>query len=153
MQIEKDFKELLELLNKHNVEYCIVGAYAVAFHGTPRFTKDMDILVKPDAANARKIIRALHDFGFESLKLKEEDFSQYGKIIQLGYAPVRVDIITSIDGCTFDEVWKTKKSGKYGDQKVLFIGLDALIKNKKASNRPQDKIDVKNLIRRMKKKA
>ena len=146
MRIEKDFEELLELLNKNKVKYCIIGAYAVAFHAKPRYTKDMDILVEPDVKNAQKIVRALNEFGFESLGLTEEDFTQKGTIIQLGYEPVRVDIITSIDGCDFVEVWKNKKSGMYGGEKVFFIGKNELIKNKRISNRKQDKMDLDILL-------
>lgn len=143
MRLEKDFEKLLGLLNKHKVRYCIVGAYAVAFYATPRYTGDMDILVEPKIENGRKVITALKEFGFSSLKLKENDFAKESVIIQLGYAPVRVDLLTSIDGCKFKEVWESKKSGKYGRKKVFFIGLRELVKNKKAVKRPQDIMDLK----------
>ena len=146
MKVEKDYEELLKLFNKNKVRYCIIGAYAVAFYAEPRYTKDMDILVEPDIENACKIIKSLNEFGFKSLELTEGDFSQKGKIIQLGYEPVRVDIITSIEGCSFNEVWNHKTSGVYGRQKVFFIGIDELIKNKKASRRKQDKIDLDILL-------
>lgn len=146
---EKDYEELLELFNKHKVRYCIVGAYAVAFHSIPRYTKDMDLFVEASPQNAKKVLQALREFGFSSLKLKEQDFSKAGKTIQLGYEPIRVDILTSIDGCAFSQVWKNRKRGAYGRQKVYFIGKKDLIKNKKASNREQDKADLgklKNLV-------
>jgi len=95
MKVEKDYEELLKLFNKHRVKYCIIGAYAVAFYAKPRYTKDMDILVEPSIKNGQKIVNALNEFGFKSLNLSEKDFSLRGKIIQLGYEPVRVDIITS----------------------------------------------------------
>ena len=98
MRIEKDYEELLGLLNKHKVKYCIVGAYAVAFHKKPRYTKDIDIFVEPSVENGKKIVDALNEFGFESLHLSENDFAEKGRIIQLGYEPVRVDIITEIAG-------------------------------------------------------
>ena len=144
--VEKDFEELLELFNKNKVKYCIVGAYAVAFHAKPRYTKDMDILVEPDVKNAKKIVKSLDEFGFKSLGLIEKDFTRKGTIIQLGYEPVRVDIITYIDGCDFVEVWKNKKSGTYGKEKVFFIGKNELIKNKRISNRKQDKMDLDTLL-------
>ncbi len=147
MKVEKDYEEFLRLFNKNKVRYCIVGAYAVAFYVKPRFTKDMDILVKPSSENARRIVKSLHDFGFKGSKLKDEDFSKPGKIIQLGYEPVRIDVITSIEGCNFEEVWKNKKIGIYGKQKVFFIGRGQLIKNKKASGRIQDKVDLRELIK------
>ena len=150
MRLEKDFEELLECLNKNKVRYCVVGAFAVAFHGIPRFTKDMDILVEPTTQNSKKIVKALEEFGFGSLGLTVKDFSKPGVIIQLGYEPVRVDILTSVDGCGFQEVWKNKKTGQYGKQKVLYIGIAELLKNKRTSNRPQDKVDVKKLVKRKK---
>jgi hypothetical protein len=142
MKLQKDYEELLELFNKHKVRYCVVGAYAVAFHARPRFTKDMDILVKPDLGNGKKIIDALKEFGFKSPDLSEKDFSREGKIIQIGFEPVRVDLVTSIDGCTFEEIWENRESGFYGKQKVSFIGIKELVKNKKAAGRRQDEADL-----------
>jgi len=147
MRIEKDYERLLELFNKHKIRYCIVGAYAVAFHAFPRYSKDMDILVEPNLENGERIIRALKDFGFSSLKLKEGDFAGKGSVIQLGYEPVRVDIVTSVDGCDFKTIWKNKKVGRYGKERVFFIGLADLIKNKKSTNRPIDKFDLKALAK------
>ena len=146
MRAEKDYEELLKLFNKNKVRYCIVGAYAVAYYVKPRYTKDIDILVEPTVKNARRIIKSLNEFGFKELGLTQEDFSQKNKIIQLGYEPVRIDILTSIGGCNFKEVWKDKKSFQFGKQKVFFIGLDELIKNKKASERKQDKADLEILL-------
>ena len=153
MKTEKDFEELLKLFNKNKVRYCIVGAYAVAFYAQPRYTKDMDILVEPDKDNARRIIKSLAEFGFKSLTLKEKDFIRKGKIIQLGYEPIRIDLITSIDGCDFKEAWKNKAIGAYGKQKALFIGLNELIKNKKKSAREQDNVDISILMSKKKKRA
>jgi predicted nucleotidyltransferase len=143
---EKDYEELLRLLNKHKVRYCIVGAFAVAFYAIPRYTKDMDIFVEPSKQNANRILNALSEFGFESLKLSTDDFIHKGRIIQLGYEPIRVDVITSIEGCTFDEVWKNKKKGSYGKEKSYFIGLDELIRNKRSLKRKQDKADLEVLL-------
>ena len=142
MRIEKDYEELLQLLNKHEVRYCIVGAYAVAFYGKPRYTKDMDILVEPSVENGKRIVQALNDFGFGSLDLSEQDFVEEGNIIQLGYEPVRVDIITSIKGVTFDQAWPNKTLGNYGKEKVFFIGLKELIRNKEKAARKQDMVDL-----------
>ena len=118
MKAEKDYEELLKLFNNNKVRYCVVGAYALAFHAQPRFTQDMDILVDPDEKNAEKIIKSLKEFGFSSLKLKERDLTGKNKIIQLGYAPLRVDILTSVDGCGFEEVWKGRARGRYGREKA-----------------------------------
>ncbi len=147
MKVEKDFEELLKLFNKNKVKYCIVGAYALAFYAKPRYTKDMDILVEPDTENAQRIIKALNEFGFKNLRLRQRDFSCENKIIQLGYEPVRVDILTSIEGCNFPEVWKHKKTSRYGKQKVFFIGINELIKNKKVLKRKQDRADLEILLK------
>ena len=151
MRTEKDFEELLKLFNKNKVRYCIIGAYAVGIYGVPRYTKDMDLLVEPDVKNSQRIIKTLAEFGFKSLGLKEKDFIQKGKIVQLGYEPVRIDLITSIEGCDFQEVWKNKTIGTYGKQKAFFIGFDDLIKNKKKSGRKQDSVDVSVLMKRKRK--
>ena len=148
MKVEKDYEELLRLFNKNKVRYCVVGAFALALHARPRYTKDIDILVEPDTENAGRIIKSLREFGFKSLRLTEKDFSREGKIIQLGYEPVRVDIITSIAGCSFKDVWKNKKISRYGDEKVFFIGKKELIKSKKAAGRKQDKADLDILLKR-----
>lgn len=153
MRVERDFEELLELFNKHKVRYCIVGAFAVAFHFKPRYTKDIDILIEPSIGNGLKIVEAIKEFGFGSLGLTEKDFAKEGQIIQLGYEPVRIDIITSISGCSFDSAWKNRRRGPYGQQQVNFIGIDELIRAKKASNRPQDKVDVKELFNKAVKKS
>jgi hypothetical protein len=150
MRVEKDFEELLELFNKHKVKYCIVGAYAVGFHGYPRYTKDMDILIEPSLRNGRKITQALHEFGFGSLDLNPADFIREGAIIQLGYEPVRVDIINSIKGVSLKQIWENKAAGHYGKQRVFFIGLQDLIKGKKMVKRRQDLADLERLSARSK---
>jgi len=142
MRIEKDYEELLQLLNKHQVKYCIVGAYAIAFYGKPRYTKDIDILIEPSVENGKRIVQALNDFGFGRLDLSEQDFVEEGNIIQLGYEPVRVDIITSITGVGFREAWGNKVTGSYGKEKVFFIGLKELIRSKEMTGRKQDAVDV-----------
>ncbi len=146
-KVEKDYEELLGLLNKHNVKYCVVGAFAVAFYAVPRYTKDLDILIEPTIANAENIIKALKKFGFGSLKLSSKDFVKKGTIIQLGYEPVRIDLLTAIEGVSFDKVWKNKKKGFYGHEEVHFIGLDDLIKNKQALKQDKDKMDLGVLLK------
>lgn len=141
-KVEKDYEELLKLFNKNKVKYCIVGAFALAFHAIPRYTKDMDIFIEASEKNAKGILKALNEFGFGVLNLSMSDFSAKGRTIQLGYEPVRIDILTLIDGCTFEEAWKNKKTGRYGKEKIYFIGLDDMIRNKKASKRKQDKADL-----------
>jgi hypothetical protein len=149
MMVEADYEDLLRSFNKHKVKYCIIGAFALGFYARPRFTKDLDLLVEIGEENGVKIIKALEDFGFSSLKLASKDFTKEKEVIQLGYEPVRIDLLTSIEGCTFKEVWRHKKPGKYGKTKVYFIGRDQLIKNKKALGRSQDKADLE-LLRKKK---
>ncbi len=145
MEIQKDYKELLELFNVHKVEYMIVGGFALAFHGAPRFTGDIDLLVKPDIENARRILAALKDFGFEFSNLSEADFLKLDNVIQLGFPPVRIDIVTSISGVDWQTAAKGKIAGKYGDIEVFFIGKEEFIANKKSSGRLKDLADIESL--------
>ena len=146
MKTEKDYEEFLGLLNKHSVRYCIIGSHALAFHARPRYTKDIDILVEASLDNAERILSALNEFGFGSLKLGVEDFSSKGNIIQLGYEPVRIDIITSLKSLDFSDIWQNRVQGSYGNQTVNFIDRRNLIKSKKISNRTQDKADLELLL-------
>lgn len=145
MEIHDDFKELFECLNNHNVEFVIVGGYAVAFHGAPRFTGDMDVYIHADKPNAEKIVRALGDFGFGSLKLTADDFLVPGDVIRLGVPPVRIDFITLIDGVDWSEVWAGRIAGQYAGVPVDFIGRAELVRNKRATNRLKDKADLEAL--------
>lgn len=115
MEIQQDFKELLELFNAHKVEYLIVGGYALAFHGAPRYTGDMDLWVKPDKVNAQRIMAALDEFGFGSVGLEARDFESPHKVVQLGVPPVRVDIMTSLTGVVWEEAFAGMVEGNYGD--------------------------------------
>lgn len=145
MRLEKDFAELLALFNAHDVKYCIVGAFALAFHAHPRYTKDMDLLVEPSPKNGERVVAALQEFGFASLELKPEDFTIPDQIVQLGYPPLRIDLITSLSGVTFEEVWEHRAPGHYGDVKVPFISRDDLLKSKASTGRPQDVADIEHL--------
>lgn len=140
--IEKDFAELLRCFNNAGVRYCIVGAFAVGFHAVPRYTKDMDLLVEPTRSNGKKICRALKAFGFGALAITPEDFNRPGRFIQLGYEPVRVDLITSLPGVTFTQVWKARQRGAYGGEPVWFIGREELAHSKRAAGRLQDLADL-----------
>ena len=145
MEIQQDFKELLELFNKHNVEYVIVGAYALAFHGCPRYTGDLDILVKHDQGNATRIIEAIKEFGFESLNLTVEDFTSEKRVVQLGVPPVRIDILTSLTGVTWKQVSSHRIKSQYGGTPVYFIGKNEFIANKKALGRHKDLADIESI--------
>ncbi len=141
MKVEKDFEEFIALLNKHEVQYVIVGAFAVSFHAQPRFTGDIDFFIDNSSANIQSLLLALKEFGFESLNLAEKDFDE-DSIIQLGYEPNRIDLITSISGVSFKKAYSNRVDGKYGDEAAAFISLDDLIANKKASDRLKDKSDL-----------
>ncbi len=145
MEAQKDFKELLGLFNEHKIEYMVVGAYALAYHGAPRFTGDIDIFVKPSFENAQRILFALADFGFGSLNLKMEDFQNPDSVVQLGVPPVRIDIITSITGVTWKEADQGKVEGLYGDIRVHFLGKEQYIANKRAMGRKKDLADLESL--------
>ena len=145
MEVQEDFRDFLALLNAHEVEFMIVEGYALAFHGTPRFTGDIDVFVKPDHENAKRIIKALADFGFSSLDLTIDDFKDPDKVIQLGLPPVRIDIITSISGVSWEEADASKIPGPYGDVSVFYIGKKQFITNKRASGRKKDLADLEAL--------
>jgi hypothetical protein len=145
MESNTDYNELLALFNANRVRYLIVGAYALAFHGAPRYTGDLDILVRPDAENGGRILRALEAFGFGSLGLTVDDFAIPDRVVQLGVPPVRVDIVTSITGVSWDEADASRVVGLLGDIPVSFIGKDAFIQNKRALGRIKDLADAEAL--------
>ena len=148
MELQTDFKELLALFNDHRVSYVIVGGYALAFHGAPRFTGDLDIFVKPDRENATRIVAALNAFGFASLGLTAADFEIPDQVIQLGVPPVRVDLITSITGLSWEEVFASRVPSDYGNVPVYYIGREELISNKRAVGRTKDLADLEALGRK-----
>ena len=145
MEVQKDFEEFLALLNKHEVEFLIVGGYALAFHGAPRFTGDIDVFVKSDRSNAERMLEVLADFGFGSLDIAKEDFLRPNNIIQLGVSPVRIDLITSISGVTWEDANESKVEGIFGNVSVSFISKQQFINNKRASGRKKDLADLESL--------
>ena len=145
MEISKDFKEFLACLNGMNVEYVLVGGYAVAFHGAPRYTGDIDIFVRPTRENGTRVIEAMKEFGYLPPEVIESDFEKTTTVIQMGVPPFRIDVITGIDGVTWEEALLDRVSAKYGDVNVHYIGFDALVRNKSASGRPKDIMDLDNL--------
>ena len=148
MNIHPDFEELLLLLEDHHVEYMIVGGYAVAFHGYPHFTHDIDIFYDSGVENITRIRRALIAFGFNEKEVPEEVFRKKGNILTFGIPPSRVDLINEIDGVTFEDAKPNSIRGNYGKVKVTFIGFCDLIKNKTATARPKDKLDAEELTQR-----
>jgi hypothetical protein len=145
MNIQPDFEELLRLLEEHDVDYMIVGGYAVAFHGYPRFTKDIDIFFSPDAENVARVRDALAAFGFPRDSLSDELLLDPKNIVTFGVTPVRVDFMGAIDGVSYETARANRVRGKYGSVEVFFIGRLDLIKNKLSTPRLRDKGDAEEL--------
>jgi hypothetical protein len=145
MAVPKDLSEFVALLNSHGVEFLVVGAHALAYHGHPRYTGDLDLLVRPALENAAKLELALVAFSFGSLGLKAADFIAPERVIQLGVAPNRIDLLTSLTGVTFEEAWSSRAEGFLGGVAVPFLSREMLIKNKLATGRKQDAADVEAL--------
>jgi hypothetical protein len=145
MELNQDFKEFIELLNLNKVEYLVVGGYAVGFHGHPRYTGDIDFWIALSKENALKVIKCLREFGFGSLSIDVEDFMKDDLILQLGYEPNRIDILTSVTGLNFDDCYKEKVQAQFDDITVNFIDLRNLKINKSATGRAKDLGDLENL--------
>lgn len=145
MEPPRDFCELLECFNASRVRAIIVGAYALAFHGAPRMTGDLDLVVQPVAENAERVIEALTAFGFGSLGLSAKDFQQPEVVVQLGVPPLRVDLLTGISGVTWDEAWGGRVPAEFGGVPVAFLGLAELRRNKRAAGRQKDLADLEAL--------
>lgn len=145
MNTQPDFEEFLKLLEENKVVYMIVGGYAVAFHGYPRFTKDIDIFYEASRENIINLKNALITFGFKSEDLPERLFLEPGNIIKFGIEPVRIDLIHDIDGINFQEANSRKIRGRYGNVNVSFMSKSDLIKNKRATGRISDLADVEKM--------
>jgi hypothetical protein len=145
MMLSKDFKEFVVLLNENDVKYLIVGGYALALHGHPRYTKDLDVWIEMSPDNAEKIMKALEKFGLVSPELKPEDFLEKNQIIQLGYPPNRIDLLTALKDVEFDECYATRVEVIIQNVKINFIDIHNLKKNKRATGRLQDLADVEKL--------
>lgn len=143
--LNQDFKEFIQSLNDNGVRYLVVGGYAVALHGYPRYTKDLDVWVDMTSENASKIVKALDQFGFGSLDVKEADFTVPDQMLQLGHPPRRIDILTSLPGVEFSDCYPAHITVDIEGVSVAFIDLENLRKNKKATGRHQDLADLENL--------
>ena len=148
MPLNKDLRELLELLNSNGVEYLVIGAFAVAFHGFPRYTADLDLLVRPTAENADRVLRALSEFGFGTVGIQAADLRSPGKVIQLGVKPNRVDLLTAISGVSFEEAWATRIAADLEAIPTHFIGRGELLRNKECTGRAKDLGDAEELRKR-----
>ena len=142
MTLSKDSREFLESLNSRGIEYVIVGAHSLAFHGRPRYTGDLDILVRATPENAAKLVDLLNHFGFADSGFKESDFTQPEHLIQLGRVPNRIDLLTSITGLKRDEAFASKLPAELDGIPVFILSKEALIRNKRAVGRPQDIADL-----------
>ena len=151
LKLENDFIDFVSLCNKHEVQYLVIGGYAVSIHGYPRYTKDLDICIKLSEENAKKMIAVIDEFGFASLKLTKEDFLKRDFITQLGHEPVRIDILNDFGNIPFEIAWNNKKVIDFEGVKINFIGYNELLKVKEDAGRPQDIADVKKLKSRNKK--
>ncbi|MCB4790482.1 MAG: nucleotidyltransferase [Elusimicrobia bacterium] len=145
IQLPQDFKEFLKLLNSKEVEYLVIGGYAIGYYGYPRATGDLDIWVAINESNAQKLFNVLKEFGFNSPDITESIFKEKDKVIRMGNPPLRIEILTSISGIEFEKAYKNRKIEKIEDISVNFIGFKDLIKNKKASGRHKDLDDVEHL--------
>ena len=143
--LSKDFKEFIELLRSNRVEFLVVGAHALAAHGRPRYTGDLDLWIRPQADNITRLIAALDAFGFASLGISVADFMTPQAMVQLGYPPVRIDLLTAIDGVTFDESFERRTDVAIGGIVLPVISIDDLIRNKLATGRAKDLADVESL--------
>jgi len=145
MPLAKDLREFIALLNSQGVEYLIVGAHALAFHGRPRYTGDLDVLVRVSVENASRLEKAVHAFGFSPAGISAADFLAPGRVIQLGRAPLRIDLLTSITGVEFEEAWKRRVAAELDHLPVYFLDRESLIRNKRATGRAQDVADLEAL--------
>lgn len=145
MELDPDFKEFLQSLNENNVRYLVIGGYAVAFHGHPRYTKDLDIWLGMDEDNAARVIQALDDFGFASLELKPDDFLEPDTVIQLGYPPSRIVLLIGLNSAGFDESYSQRHIETIDGIQINIIDRANLVRLKRAAGRPQDLADIDNL--------
>jgi uncharacterized nucleotidyltransferase DUF6036 len=145
--LQQDLREFIELLNSNKVEYLVVGAHALAFHGHPRYTGDIDILVNTSEKNARKIEGVILQFGFGEAALTAESFTGENQVVQLGIAPNRIDILTSLTGVRFQDAWNGRIAAEIDGLSLSMLSKEDLIRNKKALGRPKDVADLEYLER------
>lgn len=145
MQLSNDFREFLQFLNDKNVRYLVIGGYAVAFHGHPRYTKDLDVWIECEWENAERLVQALETFGFGALRLSPKDFMDEDQVVQLGYPPHRIDILCFAAELDFSQCYAQRVDTCIEGITIHFLDLESLKKNKRAVGRLQDLADVENL--------
>lgn len=151
-KLQTDSREFIELLNSHEVDYLIVGGHAVAFHGHPRFTGDIDFFIRATPPNVKRVLDVLDRFGFGGLGITEQDLLEAGRVVQLGQPPNRIDLLASITAVDFDEAWESRVPAVLDGLPVNLLGFDVLLRNKNAAGRPKDLADVQKLNAVMKRK-
>lgn len=140
--MNRDFRDLLAEFNVQGVEYLVVDAHALAAHGHVRATKDLDIWVRPDVENAKRVLKALTEFGAPLHDLTEADLANPGTVFQMGLPPLRIDVITAIDGVSFDEAWPARLMTRFADEPTAVLSREHLIRNRRAAGRIQDLADI-----------
>lgn len=145
IRLPNDFKDFLKLLNSKKVKYLLIGGYAVGYHGYPRATADMDIWISLAAENVRRVIKVIREFGFGNSTLSAETFIKLKKTVRMGLPPIRLEIISEIDGVKFGECYRNRITDEIDGIQVNIIDLESLKKNKKASRRLKDLADLENL--------
>lgn len=148
MAANPDFRDLISELNSAGAEFLLVGGHALAAHGVIRFTKDIDLWVRPSVDNAGRVWIALERFGAPMSRLDKGDFARKGMVVQIGLPPNRIDLLTHVDGLEFEAAWVGRIASQYGDQEVQVLGRADLIRNKRAAGRPQDLLDADLLEKR-----
>lgn len=143
MSLNSDLREFVALLNSRGVDYVVVGAHSLAFHARPRYTGDLDILIRPSSKNAEKIVALLEEFGFSSESFAAADFTKPNQVIQLGRIPNRIDLLTGISGVSTEDAFASRVAAEIDGLPVSILSKELLIKNKRAVARPQDLVDVK----------
>jgi hypothetical protein len=143
--MSQDFRDLLAEFNARRVEFLLVGAHALAAHGHVRATEDLDVWIRPEPANAKRVMEALRAFGAPLHDLTEKDLATPGLVFQIGVAPIRIDILTAIDGVEFAEAWPERYPAQFSDQPVHVLSRAHMIQNKRAAGRIQDLADVERL--------
>ena len=152
MVLNRDLREFVALLNEKNVKYLVIGGYAVAYHGFPRYTKDIDIWVWLNEENAQKVLEVIHAFGMKSMNILVDDLINKDTVIQLGMPPNRIDILTDLENLDFETCFEQREIADIGGLEISFLDIDNLITAKLNAGRPQDKVDVKKLRERKRKK-
>jgi hypothetical protein len=142
MDLAPDFDEFIGYLTARGVEFVVVGAYALAFHGAPRFTGDLDILVRPTVENATQLLAAIEAFGFPVQELRPETIVDPRRMVQLGIPPVQIHVMSAISGVEWDDAWSDRIEGPLGGRRVYYLGRQTFLRNKRAAGRPKDLADI-----------